>query len=134
MPSYSRATIRLALVYLGLGFTLGALMLANEGLGLDARLAALLPAHIAVLLFGWLGQVIYGVAFWILPRIDGHRGSVPLAITAAVLLNLGVVLLGLSSLASIREATAPAGAACLTASALVFAVHAWPRLRAAARR
>lgn len=132
MPRYSRITIRLGLACLGLGFTVGALMLANEGLAWDSRLAGLLPAHIALLMYGWLGQLIYGVAFWILPRINGQRGSVLLAVMADVLLNLGVMLVVLSTLAPIRGTSASLGAACLSASAFLFAFHAWPRLRAAA--
>jgi cbb3-type cytochrome oxidase subunit 1 len=131
MPRYSRLTIRLALIYLGIGFTLGALMLANEGLGWDPDLGRLLPAHIALLLFGWTTQLAYGVAYWILPRIDGQRGSTSLALVAVVFLNLGTMVLSLSSPATPGTDLPVVGMASVWTSVACFALHAWLRVRAA---
>lgn len=133
MPRYSRITIRAALVYLGLCVSLGALMLANEGLRWSPTIASWLPVHVDLLLFGWTTQLVFGVAYWILPRMDGRRGSLGLAVGAALLLNLGTAVLVLASLSSIPLAS-PIGMACAAAGGLLFAAHAWPRLRSLSQR
>ena len=68
MPRLSQWYIRSAFIYLFLGFTIGALLLANKGIPLHPALWGWLPIHIEFLLIGWLLQLILGMAFWILPR------------------------------------------------------------------
>ncbi|HLV45033.1 MAG TPA: hypothetical protein VKY39_08745, partial [Aggregatilineales bacterium] len=63
MPRLSVWMVRASLLYLGLGFTFGALMLANKGVPLHPRLWALLPLHAEMLLVGWAIQLAMGVAF-----------------------------------------------------------------------
>ena len=78
MPRLTRLYVRAALVYLILGFSLGALLLANKGLPLHPALWAWLPAHIEFLLMGWIVQFALGIAFWIVPRFwrPPRRGNV----------------------------------------------------------
>lgn len=68
MPRLSQWLIRTALIYLLLGFTLGALLLTHKGIPLHPALWSWLPTHIEFLLMGWIAQLTMGVAFWILPR------------------------------------------------------------------
>ena len=68
MPQLSRWTVRAAYFNLLLGFTLGALILANKGMFLHPAIWGWLPAHIELLLVGWIVQLVMGVAFWIAPR------------------------------------------------------------------
>jgi cbb3-type cytochrome oxidase subunit 1 len=135
MPRLSVLFIRLALLYLLAGFTIGALMLANKGLPISPFLWLLLPAHIEFLLFGWTVQLAFGVAFWILPRrVGGSRGRVQLAWLALVLLNLGIWLAVLSVLPSFGQALADtmylAGKLLQGLAAVAFAAQAWERVRA----
>ena len=74
MPHLSRLFMRAALVYLGFGFTLGALLLANKGIPFAPFVWGLLPAHIEFLLLGWFLQLAFGVAYWILPRLGRASG------------------------------------------------------------
>lgn len=128
MPRLTRVSLRLALVYLALGFTLGALMLANEGLGFWPWLWNLLPVHIAVLVFGWMVQLALGVAYWILPRRRGRRGSPALAWGSVGLLNLGLLLACAEPLVSKAFPLPFVVASAFSASAVAFALHALPRL------
>ncbi|MCI0393751.1 MAG: cbb3-type cytochrome c oxidase subunit I [Chloroflexi bacterium] len=130
MPRLSAWFVRAALVYLALGFTFGALMLANKGVPLHPALWRLLPAHIEFLLVGWTMQLALGVAFWILPRFwaEPPRGNEAGAWLAFGLLNLGVWLVGWGAVLA-----APAGVIFLRrlaeiGAAVAFAAHAWPRI------
>lgn len=94
MPRLSRCFIRAALVYLLVGSTFGALILANKGIPFAPWLWALLPAHIESVIPGWLTQLALGVAFWILPRLGGSspRGDERWSWAAFGLVNLGLLL------------------------------------------
>lgn len=94
MPRLSRLFLRAALVYLFLGFTFGALILANKGLPFAPLVWLLLPAHIECMLLGWVTQLALGVAFWILPRLAGNqpRGEERWSWAAFLLINLGLLL------------------------------------------
>ncbi len=126
MPRLSIWFIRSGLIYLTLGFTLGALMLANKGIPFSPLIWRLLPAHIEFLLIGWVVQLIFGAAFWILPRFsrEPKRGNVPLAWLSFILINLGIW-------ASILLPAWPSilGRSLEVLGALAFAAHAWPRVR-----
>ena len=132
MPRLSAWAIRAALVYLGMGFTLGALLLANKGLPFSAPLSMLtwrlFPAHVEFLLVGWTAQLALGVAFWILPRFTHgpKRGNEGLAWLALGLLNLGVWLVACGPLAA---ALTLAGRIAEAGAALAFGVASWRRVR-----
>lgn len=92
MPRLSRFFVRAALIYLLLGFTFGALILANKGVPFAPLIWALLPSHVEFLILGWLTQLALGVAFWILPRLGSvtPRGDERWSWAAFVLVNLGI--------------------------------------------
>lgn len=129
MPRLSAWYVRAALLYLGLGFTLGGLLLANKGLPQQPLLWRLLPAHIEFLLFGWTLQLAFGVAFWILPRWRTQRGNVRPAWAALILLNGGIWLVVMAGWWN-GPAWALASGRLLEAGAVAaFAMHAWPRIK-----
>jgi hypothetical protein len=70
MTRLSMWTVRTALLYLGVGFLLGALMLLQKGVPIDPSMLRLLPMHVEFVLLGWTLQLAMGVAFWILPRFS----------------------------------------------------------------
>jgi cbb3-type cytochrome oxidase subunit 1 len=113
-----------------LGFTVGALMLANKGVPLHPALWQWLPAHIEFLLFGWIVQVAMGVAFWILPRYwkRPRRGNEALVYIAFVLLNVGIWAVVLSSIWFGSRWGIFAGRLLETGAVLFFALHAWKRI------
>src|SRR5512137_291424 len=93
MTRLSVWTVRAALIYLGAGFLIGALMLTQKGVPLDPNLLRLLPLHVEIVLFGWTLQLAMGIAFWILPRFsrEPRYGRVWLGWLAFALINLGVL-------------------------------------------
>ncbi|MBI5879215.1 MAG: hypothetical protein HZB53_16325 [Chloroflexi bacterium] len=131
MPRLTRLCMRAALVYLGLGFTFGALMLADKGVPFAPWLLQLLPLHIEVLLFGWTVQMVMGVAFWIMPKFGRgtSRGRERFAWAAFFLLNAGVWLAGAGELSGLPAAVTLAGRLCEAGAAACFVFHAWPRVK-----
>lgn len=135
MPRISVWLVRCALLHLGGGFTLGALLLLNKGLTRALLpLDLFRPLHIEMLLFGWLVQLAFGVGAWILPfsrRVDeDHRLWAVL-----VLINAGVVLVGGSGLWPAAPSWLPVlGRIAETGAAGLFAWHIWPRVRALPQR
>lgn len=130
MPRLSKWMLRAALVYLALGFTLGALLLANKGIPFLPILWRLLPVHVEVVLFGWLVQFALGVGFWILPRYPGgSRGNETLAWISCGLLNLGILLAILPALDDAAGPWLVAGRAAEFGAVALFIAHAWGRVR-----
>jgi hypothetical protein len=131
VPRLSVWTVRLALIYFATGFTLGAILLANKGLGFDPALWNLLPAHVDFLLLGWTLQLAFGVAFWILPRFSRapRRGNEKLAWAAIILLNAGIWVDGVGPLLFHSSYLNLLGRSLLILAAISFAIQAWPRVK-----
>lgn len=134
MPPLSRWMVRAALLHFAGGALLGALLLAGKAVPLDPRLVRPLDVHIECVLIGWIVQFALGVAYWILPRLDGagRRGRERSAVLAFALLNLGVLLVGAGAVGRPRlEALIAAGRMAELAAAGAFIFHALPRVRSA---
>jgi cbb3-type cytochrome oxidase subunit 1 len=125
-------TVRAALIYLGVGFLVGALMLTQKGVPLDGSLLRLLPLHIEVLLFGWTLQLAMGIAFWILPRFsrEPRYGNQRLGWLAFALINFGVWCAGLGHWLNTPPTIIMLGRAAELLAVVFFALHAWPRVKA----
>ncbi len=130
MPGLSRLFLRLSLLHLMVGLTLGALLLTGKGLpAWGGRLWGLLPPHVSALLWGWTTQFVMGVAYWILPRVGGARPRSALAWAALVLLNAGLGGMYLAYLFATPRWLLLLIRATPLGACLAFAVHAWPRVR-----
>ena len=92
MPRLSHLMIKAALLWLGLGSTIGSLILINKTWIFWPQVWGFRTSHIHILLVGWLIQLVFGVAYWMLPRFDasGDRGNVPAMWTGFVAINLAV--------------------------------------------
>ncbi len=130
MPRLSRWFIRTALIYLLLGVTFGALLLAHKGVPLHPALWSWLPAHIEFLLMGWVVQLSFGVAFWILPRYWKlpRRPKEGLVQIAFVLLNLGIWLVVLATTLGVGLRMLFIGRLLEVSAVGFFAVHIWQRI------
>lgn len=127
MPRLSAWTLRIALLYLLAGFTIGALLLANKGLPYWPQVWALLPVHIEFLIVGWMIQLALAVAFWILPRFpNGSRGNKIVAVASIIILNIGIFLIAFQERSSLFLLF---GRACEALSGILFTWHAWHRIR-----
>lgn len=133
MPRLSRFFIRSALGCLATGFTIGGLILSAKGGAVTPRVWGWLGPHIAILIFGWLVQLALGVAYWILPRIlDADRGRPAWAWGSFAAYQTGLALIGLSLaglwVPAAHSLLAP-GIMAIAAGVVMFAVHAWPRVK-----
>jgi hypothetical protein len=130
MPQLSQWYVRAAFTYLIMGFSFGALMLANKGVPLHPALWRLLPAHIEFLLAGWVLQFALGVAFWMLPRFwhGPSRGSETGAIVAFFSLNLGLWLVVLGTVLTLPPVAVTLGRILELLAVLSFTSHIWPRI------
>lgn len=99
MPLISRLMIKLSLIYLFLGVTIGALMLINKAWLISPLLWFVIPIHIEFLIFGWIIQFTLGVAYWILPRFleTKGRGNKYAAWGMFIFLNIGTLLVAFSN-------------------------------------
>ncbi len=128
MPRLSRWAIRLALGYLLLGFTIGAMVLINKGIGWWPWIWRLLPAHQEFLVLGWTTQLALGVAYWIFPRYRGNvRGNPTLAVLAVGGLNAGVWFVALAPWLGASWTVAGRGLEGLAVT--LFVLYAWPRVK-----
>jgi hypothetical protein len=129
MPRQSVWFIRMALSYLLLGFTFGALMLSNKGLAYAPWLWRLLPAHIEILLVGWTAQLAMGVIFWIAPRFQSSRGDVRPIWGALLLLNAGIWLVIVGVVLDLDGWNVVVGRLAEMCAMAIFAWHTWPRIK-----
>lgn len=129
MPRLSVYMIRTALIHLGIGFTLGALILWNKGLPFAPFLWRLLPVHIHFVIFGWMIQLAMGTAFWILPRFStGHRyGNERLGWMAFGLVNLSMLIIVLQPFIGFTLEIVSYSALLL--SVLCFVLLIWFRIK-----
>ncbi len=130
MPRLSAWLVRFSLIYLLIGFSLGGLMLANEALAFDSCLTQLLPAHVEILMIGWVMQLALGVAYWILPRhAQGPpRGNKFIAGAALALVNMGILLIVINVILHMAWFTL-AGRICEVAGILLSIAVLWRRVR-----
>ena len=94
MPRLTFWFVRASLIYFLLGFTFGALLLAQKGISYYPPVWNLFPLHMEFLLIGWFAQLAMGVAFWILPRFSmgQPRGNVTLLWISFILINAGLIV------------------------------------------
>ena len=130
MPRLSCWFVRAALIYLAAGFTLGACLLANKGLGFYPPTSASLQAHMELLLVGWLIQLAMGMVFWILPRFPhgAPRGNEALIWLAFVSINLGIGCVVAEAFFPVRGLTF-VGRVAEVLGILFFVLGSWRRVR-----
>ena len=136
MPPLTRLFLRTALAYLLLGL-LGGTVVAGLAAWGDASVAAVLqPTVTHMLTVGWLTQLIFGVAHWMFPRAAKEaKGGGDRGIWLCYgLLNAGLALRLVAEPARGLGASGMAvplivSGAMTAVAALLFAAHAWPRVR-----
>jgi hypothetical protein len=113
-----------------MGFTLGAMLQIHKGIGINPILWAVLPAHIELLLIGWILQFSLGMGFWILPRFGRgpRRGNAGLLRAGFWLLNLGVWVYALSTIPQVPAEWGFVGRGAQAIGILAFLYNAWTRI------
>lgn len=128
MPKVTRFFLKTGLIYLILGLAAGIF---------PRTLALLFPVYIHAITIGWLTQLIFGVAFWLFPvesRQKPRPDEKPMWVVY-VLLNAGMLSRAVAEPAMatrggpVWQAALSVSAILLFASAVVFALAIWPRVR-----
>lgn len=132
MPRVSVWLVRSSLACLVLGFTVGGAMLAGKGLAWHPFGPGGVPAHVELVVVGWMVQLAMGVALWILPRfgVAAPERGLRLGWLAWGLLNSGIALVVAADLTRAHGVVAFAGRLMETGAAAAFAAAAWRRIRA----
>lgn len=133
MPLLVRWYIKAAMAYLVLGLCVG-VVLALPG---APQTSNLFPTYLHILTFGWLTQLIFGVAFWMFPKYSREqpRGREWLGWATFIFLNLGLILRAIFE-SLYRSAPSPLAGGGLIASALLqwlagvaFVINTWNRVK-----
>ena len=133
MPKLTRWFLKSAFLYLIVALCLGILL----ALPAENPIAGLFPIYIHTLVFGWLTQLIFGVALWMFPKynIAKPRGYECLGWATFLLLNLGLVLrIIFEPLQSITSSLLSGWMLMIAAilqwlSGVAFVANTWARVR-----
>lgn len=88
MPTITRWFIKSGLLYLAAALSVG---IADE---LEVLPVQFTPVYIHMFMVGWVTQLIFGVSYWMFPRItrENPRGNERLAWICFWLLNAGLII------------------------------------------
>jgi hypothetical protein len=130
MPKLSVWLVRASLIYMGIGFLFGALILHHKGIPIYPWTWKLLNPHIEMMIFGWTVQFVMGIAFWILPRFTGGEryGNTPLGWWSFGVLNSGIVLT-ISGAWITLDPLLLIGRLFTLVAVCLFVVLLWPRVK-----
>lgn len=131
MPKLSVWLIRASLIYMGLGFFFGSLILHHKGIPIYPWTWKLLNPHIEIMIFGWTIQLVMGVSFAILPRFsdrENRYGAEYLGWWSFYLINSGV---GLTALAEwyVMNYLSLIGRLMVLVAILTFTLMIFPRVK-----
>ncbi len=132
MPKLTVWMVRLALIYLLLGATWGALVLMAKVLPWGWAWG-LYPAHWLMMLLGWMVPFALAVAFWAFPRFSFRaqpRGNERLAWGTAIAYHLGLAaLLAFEFGVPIPQQGLQAAAGVMALAVLIFVWDQWKRVK-----
>ncbi len=94
MPTFTRWCIKTGFIYFVAAVTLFAVLLWGQLLTLPPVIAALRPVAYHLLMVGWATQLIFGIVFWMFPRLSKEqpRGNERAAWAVYAMLNSGLLL------------------------------------------
>lgn len=132
MPTVTRWFVKTSFLHLAFALLLGVLQTLPGW-----RATALFPAYLHLLVFGWLTQLIFGIAIWMLPKFSNEhpRGYDMLNWITYIGLNLGLVVrFVFEPLQGTLSSSWRAGFLVLAAflqwsSCLVFVAQSWVRVK-----
>ena len=137
MPVPVRWFIKSAFVWLAAALIVGVALAAQSVVTLPAFVALLLPVYFHLFMFGWVTQLIFGVAYWMFPKYstESQRGHPAWPVAIYVPLNAGLLLRAFAEPLQM-QGPSRAWAALLVVSALLqmaagltFVIHAWSRVK-----
>lgn len=131
MPKLSVWMIRASLIYMGIGFLFGSMILYHKGIPIYPWTWKLLNPHIEIMIFGWTIQLVMGVAFFVLPRFsdrENRYGAEYLGWWSFYLVNFGVLLTAIADWHNIIL-LAFFGRILVLSAILAFTIMIFPRVK-----
>ncbi len=131
MPKLSVWMVKASLIYMGIGFLFGSMILYHKGIPLYLWTWKLLNPHIEIMIFGWTIQLVMGVAFFVLPRFsdrENRYGAEYLGWCSFYLINSGVALSALADWYNIIS-LAFFGRLLVLSAILAFTIMIFPRVK-----
>lgn len=133
MPKLTRVFVKAAFLYLILALVVGIILSFPGG----SPIGGLFAPYLHLLTFGWLTQLIFGVALWMFPRYSREkpRGHEWLGWATFALLNTGLVLrvifepLGAASPSVFAGWMLAAAALLQWLAGVAFVANTWTRVR-----
>ncbi len=131
MPPLTLWFIRTSLVYFTLALLTGILLAVQAVNGL-------FPVYLHLLVFGWLTQLVFGIAFWMFPKYSMERPhrSETMGWAVYVCLNLGLILRAVAEPVSANYPEEIIWGWILIVSAvlqwlagMMFVINTWARVR-----
>jgi len=137
MPLLSRWHVKMAFIYFLAGIIIGGLMMTGKWIEMPRWVWLLRQTHVHLLVFGWITQLIFGIAYWMLPRLTRFqpRGNELVNWTVFITFNVGL-LMRIAFEPLHFDGPTPALGLLLAASGwlqvvagALFVVNAWRRVR-----
>lgn len=149
MPTTTRIFVKMSIIHLAIGATLGAILFIHRWLPLGAGVPILRTSHVQLVIAGWLTQFIMGIGWWLFPPLAPHqrmresgkrrgqalRGSEVLFWMTFATLNAGILLRALfepmyvwTQVAGYRVLASVSGV-FLAVAAVTFVVNVWQRIQ-----
>lgn len=133
MPTLTRWFLKAALIYLILALCAGILLALPDA----NSIAGVFPVYFHLLTFGWLTQMIFGIALWMFPKYtaENPRGHEWLGWATFALLNSGLILRAifepLNGISPTRLSNWMLVAAAILQwlSGVAFVANTWKRVR-----
>ena len=137
MPLLSRWHVKMAFIYFLAGIIIGGLMMTGKWIEMPRWVWLLRQTHVHLLVFGWITQLIFGIAYWMLPRLTRFqpRGNELVNWTVFITFNVGLLMRVVFEPLHF-DGPMPALGLLLTvsgwlqvAAGALFVVNAWRRVR-----
>jgi cbb3-type cytochrome oxidase subunit 1 len=137
MPPLTRLFVKSALAYFIAALMVGSVFALPSPSALPPIINALRPVYFHLFMVGWVTQLIFGVAFWMFPKLSRTqpRGSERLAWATYWLLNVGLWLrVAGEPLNSVQPGNLwawllPLSATLQWLAGLCFVLNTWPRVK-----
>lgn len=137
MPRLTRWFLKAGLVYLVAAAAVGGAMLLQRPLGLPGWIALLRPVYLHLFMVGWVTQLIFGVVFWMFPKLSRElpRGSEKLGWLVFITLNAGLLLRSFAEPLATLQPQAGYGPLLVVAAVLqltaglAFVANTWGRVK-----
>ena len=142
MPTLSRYFVKIGLLYLVIGLSMGVVMRLQPVMGWAGQIQLLRPVYLHLIFIGWVTQIIMGVGYWMFPKLSREipRGNHYVGWATLICLNVGLILRSISEPAilmvrpdnPLRTTFAwmlALASILLLASAWLFIFNTWGRIK-----